>query len=88
VGPRTGLEDVKKRKFLTLPGLELRPLFCPASSQSLYRLSYPGSIFEWCINEMIVSRFFPHVFPTITLYAFFFFPIRATCPDHPILPSF
>jgi hypothetical protein len=25
VGPRAGLDDVKKRKFLTLPGLELRP---------------------------------------------------------------
>jgi hypothetical protein len=24
-GPRAGLEDVEKRKFLTLPGLELRP---------------------------------------------------------------
>jgi hypothetical protein len=25
VGPRAGLDDVKKRKFLTLPRLELRP---------------------------------------------------------------
>jgi hypothetical protein len=25
VGPRAGLDDVEKRKFLTLPGLELRP---------------------------------------------------------------
>jgi hypothetical protein len=29
---------VEKRKFLTLPGLELRPLAHPARSQSLYRL--------------------------------------------------
>jgi hypothetical protein len=36
VGPRAGLDDVEKRKFLTLPGLELRLL-------SLYRLRYPGS---------------------------------------------
>jgi hypothetical protein len=43
VGPRTGLYDVEKGKFLTLPGLELRPLCLPARSQSLYRLSYPGS---------------------------------------------
>jgi hypothetical protein len=43
VGPRTGLDDVEKRKFLTLPCLELRPLCSPARSQSLYRLSYPGS---------------------------------------------
>ena len=37
------MDDVKKRKFLTLPGLELRPLRRPARSQSLYRLRYPGS---------------------------------------------
>jgi hypothetical protein len=26
VGPRTGMDDMEKRKFLLLPGLELRPL--------------------------------------------------------------
>jgi hypothetical protein len=41
VGPRAGLDDVKKRKFLTLPGLELRPLGRPARSHSLYRLRHP-----------------------------------------------
>ena len=41
VGPRVGLDDVEKRKFLTIPGLELRPLGRPACSQSLYRLRYP-----------------------------------------------
>jgi hypothetical protein len=30
VGFRTGLDDVEKRKFLTLPGLKLRPLGRPA----------------------------------------------------------
>jgi hypothetical protein len=40
VGPRAGLNDVEKRKFLTLPGLELPPLRRPARSQSLYRLCY------------------------------------------------
>jgi hypothetical protein len=43
VDPRAGLDDVEKRKFLTLPGLELQPLGRPACSQSLSRLSYPGS---------------------------------------------
>jgi hypothetical protein len=43
VDPRAGLDDVQKRKFLTLPELELRPLCHPARSQSLYRLRYPGS---------------------------------------------
>jgi hypothetical protein len=37
VRPRARLDDVEKRKFLTLPGLELRPIGCPARSQSLYR---------------------------------------------------
>jgi hypothetical protein len=46
VGPRTGLEDVEKRKFLILPRLELRNLGRPAHSQSLYRLRYPGSSAE------------------------------------------
>jgi hypothetical protein len=40
VDPRAGLDVVEKRKFLTLPGLELRPLGRPAHSQSLYRLRY------------------------------------------------
>jgi hypothetical protein len=42
VGPRTGLDDIEKRKFLALPGLELRPLGPPVRNQSLYRQSYPG----------------------------------------------
>jgi hypothetical protein len=42
VGLQAGLDDVEKLQFLILPGLELRPLCRPASSQSLYRLSYPG----------------------------------------------
>jgi hypothetical protein len=43
VDPRASLDHVEKRKFLTLQGFELRPLGRPASSQSLYRLCYPGS---------------------------------------------
>jgi hypothetical protein len=43
VDNRAGLDDVKKTEFLTLPGLELRPLGRPARSQSLYRLRYPPS---------------------------------------------
>jgi hypothetical protein len=30
--PRAGLDDLEKRKFLTLPGLQLRPLGRPARS--------------------------------------------------------
>jgi hypothetical protein len=44
VYPRAGMDDVEKRNFFILPGFELRPLGRPARSQSLYRLSYPGSL--------------------------------------------
>jgi hypothetical protein len=43
VDSRAGLDDVEKRKFFTLSGLELRPLGRSARSQSLYRLRYPGA---------------------------------------------
>jgi hypothetical protein len=42
VDSRSCLDDVEKRQFLTLPGLERRPLCRPTVSQSLYRLRYPG----------------------------------------------
>jgi hypothetical protein len=40
VDPRTGLDNVNKRKFLTLPGLELKPLGRPTRIQSLHRRAY------------------------------------------------
>jgi hypothetical protein len=40
MGPRTGLDDVEKRKILPLQGLELWTIGHSARSQSLYRLSY------------------------------------------------
>jgi hypothetical protein len=42
---RASLDDTEKRKFLTLPGIELRTLGCPACSQSLYRLHYPSFLY-------------------------------------------
>jgi hypothetical protein len=58
VDPRAGLDDVEKRKFLTLPGLELRPLGCPARRQSLYRLRCPGSlnVEEYAVNVVVSMR--------------------------------
>jgi hypothetical protein len=50
VGPRAGLGNMDKRMFLTLPGLELRPLCRPVRRQSLYRLRYPRSL-SVCINK-------------------------------------
>jgi hypothetical protein len=41
VDPRAGLDEMEKRKLLTLPGLELRPFGRPARSQSLYRPRHP-----------------------------------------------
>jgi hypothetical protein len=38
MGPRNGMDDVEKRKFMTLQRLEPRSLRRPARSQSLYRL--------------------------------------------------
>jgi hypothetical protein len=66
VGPRAGLDDVEKRKFLTLPGLELLTRGRPARSQSLYRLRYPGS-YRGIIKGLIFrnhtdTRSFPHFF--------------------------
>jgi hypothetical protein len=43
VGPRVGLDNVEKRKFLTLPVVEHRPLGRSVRRQSLYRLRYPVS---------------------------------------------
>jgi hypothetical protein len=36
VDPRAGLDDVEKRKFVTVPGLEIRLLGRPARSWLLY----------------------------------------------------
>jgi hypothetical protein len=41
VDPRAGLDNMEKRKFLILPGLEPQPLSRLARSQALYRLRYP-----------------------------------------------
>jgi hypothetical protein len=42
VDPRAGLDDVEKRKFLLVPGLEPQLLGRPARNLSLYRLRYQG----------------------------------------------
>jgi hypothetical protein len=40
VGSRAGLDDVEKRKFFTLQGLELVSFDRPSRTQPLYRLCY------------------------------------------------
>jgi hypothetical protein len=76
VDSRPSLDDVEKRKFLTLLGLKLRPLGCPACSQSLYQLRYPGSKYEpyELLNNLNilfpVPSFIFHIFHTfITMKA-------------------
>jgi hypothetical protein len=55
VGPRAVLGDVENRKFLTLPGLELRPLGCLARSQSLHQLRHTGSqLFKSLFSKIFV----------------------------------
>jgi hypothetical protein len=72
------MDDMEKWKFLTPPGLELRPLGRPASSQSLYRLCYPGSLeyitiyyylyYYYCQENRINDRGDPLCWPRDTLY--------------------
>jgi hypothetical protein len=45
-----------RKKFLTLPWLELQLLSCPARSQSLYRLRYPGYYKMWLEETIFVSN--------------------------------
>jgi hypothetical protein len=52
VGPRAGLNDVEKRKFLTLPGLELRPLGRPAHSVTIPTALSRRLIFECAMRVM------------------------------------
>jgi hypothetical protein len=42
VGPRAGMDDVERRRILSLSGLELRPLDPEARGQSVCRLRYHG----------------------------------------------
>jgi hypothetical protein len=57
VDPRACLDDVEKRKFLTLPGHELWPLGRSACSQSVYQLAIPVPNYcEW-LKKMIMEYF-------------------------------
>jgi hypothetical protein len=42
VGPESGLDDVRKGKFLTLPGLELRQLSSPDRSHRIEQKLFRG----------------------------------------------
>jgi hypothetical protein len=74
VDPRVGLDNMEKWKFLTPPGLELRLQGRPASSQSLYRLHYPGSLitgtilpYPWIVKIHLNKRQLARSWPTALL---------------------
>jgi hypothetical protein len=67
VGPRAGLNDAERRKILPLPGLELRPLGCPARSQSLYRLHYVFVTPQYQVSWKPVHRFSSCCFRSLSL---------------------
>jgi hypothetical protein len=58
VDPRAGLDDLEKRKFLTLPGLELRPLGRPTLPVDIgeYSVSSP-----YCCGREKISRPLPGI---------------------------
>jgi hypothetical protein len=68
VNPRAGLDAVKKRKFFTLPGLELRPLARPARRQSLYRLCYPQNVKYICCTFIDVFIMMTEATTSVHMY--------------------
>jgi hypothetical protein len=52
VDPTGGLNDMEKRKFLNLPGLELRTFRRPARTKSLYRVRYWISRQEYYLRPL------------------------------------
>jgi hypothetical protein len=60
VDPRAGMDNLEKRKFLALSGLELRTLNPQAHSQSLYRLHHPGSLMETVVSDGKCQIFLLH----------------------------
>jgi hypothetical protein len=59
VDSRATMDNVKKRKLLTLPGIKIRPLGRPDRSQSIYQLRYPGSCctIHICWTHLCKSNF-------------------------------
>jgi hypothetical protein len=59
VGPRTGQDHAERRKIFPVPGLELRPLGCPARSRSLYRLSSVSIVTRLSQDDRRIGVLFP-----------------------------
>jgi hypothetical protein len=65
VDPRAGLDNVEKRKFLKLPGLELRPLGRPASRNNDYDLLALDRAFGKCAKSNFIVAFYVRFIPKI-----------------------
>jgi hypothetical protein len=66
---RVDLDDMEKKKFLPLPGLELQPLGYTACSRLLYRLHYPIIFNVDYIFKLLIGVFTTFLFLlNITLY--------------------
>jgi hypothetical protein len=55
--PRGGMDEVEKRKFLTPPRLDHRPLGHPARSQSLYHRAIPAALVLYIFFRKIMVLF-------------------------------
>jgi hypothetical protein len=82
VGTRVGLGDVKKRKFLTLPGLELRPLGRPSCFALMMAT---GKFSEMSVNQFTISSrynlkvsIFDNMF-SVMIYIFWICNIQFYC---------
>jgi hypothetical protein len=64
--PRAGLDDVKERTFLTLLGLELRPLGRPARSRRYTNYAIPvlviGALFRKITAYRLYAMFLHHFY--------------------------
>jgi hypothetical protein len=82
VDPTARLDDLENRKFMTLPGLELRPLSRPARGQSLYRLRYPESL---PVTSFITSNYkmYLHLYTYYNLMSFICFSWLGFCIPSP-----
>jgi hypothetical protein len=67
VGPRVGLDYVEKWKFLTLSGLELRPLAHSASNQSLYHGSFSSGYTVYLVTTLFSTLNEVHSFRIMPL---------------------
>jgi hypothetical protein len=69
VCPRAGLDDVQERKFLTLPGLELRRIGRPARRQSLYYVMLSWLIYIVACRAVTMQRLGKHVPAATVMHA-------------------